>query len=347
MTDPLYLREEDPVVLDGTIDTNGDLQMLHGSDSLANYDQKLDAEHSDLDQSNGVIRFQLMDFSSGGHYWEITAVHGSQTWARGTNYAYYDFGPLSTELSITITATSNASPPLNKQRTLGIKTGPLDSLPDRPKAAPTDPDLELLRQWRYGDQEAGGKLLAQYFNNLRVFFIQRIPQEETEDLIQEVFRRMVEARDRFEGRSTLRTYLFHIAQNVYFELLRKRFRGKPFDPLTESSATANGRSQSSMLAESERQQLLLEALRNIPGDQQDVIELYHFHGFTTAQLAEHLRVPSGTAKTRLRAARKRLAEAFLEEFKVGGELTDEQLVRDLDQVRGAVWRGQLPDSKKK
>lgn len=135
MTDPLYVSEEDPVVLNGTIDAAGALQMLHGTASLANYDQKLYAEHSDLSSPTGVIRFQLMDFSSGGYSWQITAVHnpggGTVTWSRGTDHAYYDFGPLTTELSIDITATSNASPPQTKPRTIGIKTSPLDPLPDR------------------------------------------------------------------------------------------------------------------------------------------------------------------------------------------------------------------------
>jgi hypothetical protein len=137
MTDPLYVSEEDPVVLNGSIDGAGALQMIHGSDSLADYDQRLYAEHSDLNEPTGVIRFKLVDFSSGGYSWTISAAHdpgtGTVTWSRGTDHAYYDFGPLSAELPVNITATSNASPPQTTQRTINIKTSPLDAQPDRPR----------------------------------------------------------------------------------------------------------------------------------------------------------------------------------------------------------------------
>ncbi|PRQ02956.1 ECF RNA polymerase sigma-E factor [Enhygromyxa salina] len=203
-----------------------------------------------------------------------------------------------------------------------------------------DPDLELLEQWRNGDSDAGGRLLAQYFNSLRVYFVQRVSEADPEDLIQEVFRRMVEARDRFEGRSRLRTYLFHIAQNVYYETVRKLHRPNgSFDPLTESIASVSGRSQSSLLAEDERQQLLLAALRSLTATEQDIIELRHFHGLSSAELAEHFGIPQGTAKSRLAVARRQLGRAFLEAFKAGGELSDESIARDLDQVREVVWRG--------
>lgn len=209
-----------------------------------------------------------------------------------------------------------------------------------------DPDLELLQQWRDGDRIAGGKLLDRHFNGLRVFFLHHFPQEEPEDLIQEVFKRMVEARDRFEGRSTFKTYLFHIAEKLCLEQLRKKYRqGGSFDPFTESMASATGRSQSSIVAENERQQLLLDALVTIPVIEQGLIELYHFHGYTTAQLAEHFDIPHGTAKTKLQTARRRLAETFVLLFKAGGELTDELLVSELEGVREAVWRGQLRDPK--
>ena len=137
MTDPLYVSEEDPVELDGTIDASGALQMLHGSDSLADYDQRMHAEHSDLNQPTGVIRIKLKDFSSGGDNWEISAEHmdgtTTVTWSRGSDHAYYDFGPMTSELPIDITATSDASSPETRERPIKVKTSPIDAQPDRPR----------------------------------------------------------------------------------------------------------------------------------------------------------------------------------------------------------------------
>jgi hypothetical protein len=137
MTDPLYVTNEDPVNLDGSIDGAASLQILHGTDSLADYGQKLYAEHDDLAQTTGIIRIKIIDFAHGGDNWEISVEHldGSTpvTWSRGTDHAYYDFGPMTSELQLDIRATSDASPAQNKDRTIYVKTTPINAQPDRPR----------------------------------------------------------------------------------------------------------------------------------------------------------------------------------------------------------------------
>lgn len=134
MTNPLLVSEEDPVPLHGSIDAAYHLQMKHGTDSLYDYDQRLEAAHTDLNSPSGIIRIKLIDFSHGGYAWQMTATHnsGSVSWSRGSDHAYCDFGPMTTELDVAITATSNATPPGTKQRVVKIKTKPADSQPDRP-----------------------------------------------------------------------------------------------------------------------------------------------------------------------------------------------------------------------
>jgi hypothetical protein len=137
MPEPLFVSGEDPVNLDGTLDASSALQLLHDSDSLADHDQTLHAEHDDLLSPSGVIRIKLNDFASGGDNWEITAEHsttgGPVTWSRGSDHAYYDFGPMTSEQEVDVTATSNASPPVAKERVIRIKTSPTDAQPDRPR----------------------------------------------------------------------------------------------------------------------------------------------------------------------------------------------------------------------
>src|SRR5262245_34247972 len=121
MTDPLWISQEDPINFNGTIDALSALQLMHGSDSLADYEQIAHAEHDDLLQETGLVRVNLNDFTSGGYTWTLTAVHnpgsGNITWSRGTALAYYDFGPMTAEQEVSVTATSNHSPPQTKNRT--------------------------------------------------------------------------------------------------------------------------------------------------------------------------------------------------------------------------------------
>ena len=138
MADPLYISEEDPIELDGSLDAAGDLQLLHNSDSLADYDQTLHADHTDLNESTGVVRVKLEDFSNSGTTWTMSATHdpgtGTVAWSQGSDHVYYDFGPMSEELEIDVVATDDSTPPVTKSRQARIKIKPPDAQPDHPPA---------------------------------------------------------------------------------------------------------------------------------------------------------------------------------------------------------------------
>ncbi len=129
MPSPLIVIGEDPVALDGSIDSSNNLQIKHGSDSLADYGQQLQAKHLDLRNPSEQIRVKLVDFSHGGNTWQMNASHyagGTVNWTRSTDHAYCDFAAMADYLEVEASSTSNASPPVTKTRTYWIKTTPLD-----------------------------------------------------------------------------------------------------------------------------------------------------------------------------------------------------------------------------
>ncbi len=137
MTEPLYINQEDPIDFSGSLDATPNLQMLHGGDSLADYDQAAHADHEDLSLATGIVRVRTFDFSVGATTWTLTVVHdpggGAVSWARGADHSYCDFGPMTTEQDVDITATSDASPPQTKTRRIRVKVTPIDPQPDRPR----------------------------------------------------------------------------------------------------------------------------------------------------------------------------------------------------------------------
>jgi RNA polymerase sigma-70 factor (ECF subfamily) len=56
--------------------------------------------------------------------------------------------------------------------------------------------------------------------------------------------------------------------------------------------------------------VLLEALRNIPIDDQVMLELHYWEDLTTDEIATALDIPIGTSRGRLQRARARLAEVM-------------------------------------
>lgn len=212
----------------------------------------------------------------------------------------------------------------------------------RATAAVVDTDFRLLERWREGDGEAGSELLARHFNTLRVYFLARVPHRQIEDLIQEVFLRMVEALERFEGRSSVRTYLLRIARNVVLETYRAKGN---FDEFHDSQYALGGRNFASLCVENdERLQLLLDAMQQIPLRQQDLLECHYFHGLSMAELAELFELKVGTVKSRMSSARRALLQAFVALLgEDSSDWSDAILEERLERAREAVLKGKRRD----
>jgi len=165
-------------------------------------------------------------------------------------------------------------------------------------------DLELLERWRGGDTRAGNALFERHFESVYRFFLHKVPDDAT-DLVQRTFLACTEARDRFRGASSFRTYLFAIARNELLVFFRKRRN----DADAGASSVADlAPSPSTQLVRRLEHRLLLEALRTIPIDLQIALELHYWEEMSATEIAEVLDVPVGTAKSRLRRAREALAE---------------------------------------
>lgn len=199
-------------------------------------------------------------------------------------------------------------------------------------------DGELLERWSAGDASAGEVLFERHFESVARFFRNKVGPG-SEDLIQQTFLGCVEARDRFRRESSFRTFLFAVARNVIGKHYRNRGR-QPFD-LGETSVMDLGDSPSAIVAADRQQQLLLQALRQIPLDGQIALELHYWESMTAAEIAGVLEVPVGTAKTRLRRA-KQLLEDQMRRLGTGElrvEPTGTRLETWARQVRGTLFRG--------
>ncbi|MEZ4339011.1 MAG: sigma-70 family RNA polymerase sigma factor [Sandaracinaceae bacterium] len=168
-------------------------------------------------------------------------------------------------------------------------------------------DEALLRAWQAGDAAAGNALFERYFDALYRFFVHKHVDGDVMDLLQKTLLASVESLDRFEGHSSVRTYLYAIARNKLRDYWRERARNDGID-FGVSSLLDLGPSPSSLLRANEEQRLLFEALRRLPLDQQIAVELHYWDGLSGPQLAEVFGVPEGTVRGRLHRARARLRE---------------------------------------
>ncbi|MBC8068718.1 MAG: sigma-70 family RNA polymerase sigma factor [Deltaproteobacteria bacterium] len=168
-------------------------------------------------------------------------------------------------------------------------------------------DVELLKAWRGGDNEAGNELVRRNFMSVYRFFVNKA-SDDVDDLIQRTFLACVEGRDRLRDDTSLKAYILGIARNQLLMHMRRRERREtPFGPEEMSVAAVYG-SPSRVMAEREEEKLLLQALRQIPLDLQTIVELYYWEQLSVGEIAAILEVPAGTVKSRLFRARDAVRE---------------------------------------
>ena len=170
-------------------------------------------------------------------------------------------------------------------------------------------DVDLLERWCTGDNKAGEALAGRYFMAIRAYFLNKAPAEH-EDLVQETFMRLVSKRERFRGDSSFRVFLFGVARMVLLEYLRAKQKAKRFDPMESSVADVEGGRLSSLLARDEKHTLLLDALRELPLADQEVLELYYWKQLTAREIGELHGLPERTVRSRVRAALKRASKRY-------------------------------------
>jgi RNA polymerase sigma factor (sigma-70 family) len=174
-----------------------------------------------------------------------------------------------------------------------------------------DSDLELLERWRGGDREAGTRLFERHFKPLYRFFRNKVG-DDAEDLVQQTFLACVQARDRFRGDASFRTYLFTAARSKLHDHFGKHARKRGAIDFGVTSVIDLGASLPGLLVRDEEQRRLLHALRRLPVDLQIALELHYFEGMHGPELAAVLDVPEGTVRSRLRRARELLRDALTE-----------------------------------
>ena len=183
---------------------------------------------------------------------------------------------------------------------------------DGPRAAAmarNDEDLTLLAAWQGGDARAGDGLVRHYGAAVARFFAEKVRDFEVDDLVQQTWEAMIQARDRFaadgEALASFRAYLYGTARLVLFGHFRKKARAQQFDPGV-SSLEDLAPSPSAMASAHVKLARLATALRKLPLEMQVLLELRYGQEMTSAEIAAVHGIPRNTAKTRLRVAKQRL-----------------------------------------
>lgn len=168
-------------------------------------------------------------------------------------------------------------------------------------------DIQLVDAWRGGDGEAGQVLFQRHFDSIYGFFETKC-EADADELVQSTFLACLRARDQFRKESSFRTYLFTIARHELYRVLRTRQRDGARLDFELSSIAELVSTPATRIARNQEHRRLLEVLRQLPVEQQTLLELHYWEDLDIANLAEVFEMPHTTIRTRLHRARKALRE---------------------------------------
>ena len=162
------------------------------------------------------------------------------------------------------------------------------------------------------DQDALAELYDR-FGRVAYGLALRILRDEklAEDAVQEGFLTAWRNADRFmPERGKASTWLLTLVHRRAIDLVRREDRRRA-EPLTESVELPSGSAEEDAWLRFERERVQ-SALKQLPDQQREALELAYYGGFSQTELAERLGQPVGTIKSRMFTGLARLRELLAE-----------------------------------
>ena len=172
-------------------------------------------------------------------------------------------------------------------------------------------DENLMLAVRDGDVGKLGILFDRHHRSLFEFFARMTGQRNVaDDLVQDVFFRILKYRRTFRDESWFKAWMFHIARNVRVDY----YRNLPGDAVLEA-AHVDGLASSTpvpgkQLEDLQQTRMLESAMFRLSPDKREVLILSRYHDMKYEQIAELMGCEVGTVKTRVHRALKELRDIF-------------------------------------
>ena len=169
---------------------------------------------------------------------------------------------------------------------------------------------KLIQQMKNGDAGAVEELIEMFYDEILRYCRFHVPNPSlAEDAAQETFLKVIRFHDHYTGsKGKWKPFLYQIAANTCIDIGRKnRFSDVSLEQMTEEFACAEKG------YENVRSALTLRQLTaDLPDHLREPVLLKYGQDLTLREIAQTLNLPLRTVQSRLRAALKKLKEAYSE-----------------------------------
>ncbi len=168
-------------------------------------------------------------------------------------------------------------------------------------------DMALVQRIAAGDKTAMRELYETHAGPLGSFVRNWLADpNQAADLVHETMLVVWKNAHKFEGRSSLKSWIFSIARNKSIDSNRKNSRMTYTDEVPETADDQMGADD--LLAAAQNAAGLRAAMRELSENHRRVLHLAFFEDLKYHEIAEIEGCPTGTVKTRIMHAKKKLAQ---------------------------------------
>lgn len=165
-------------------------------------------------------------------------------------------------------------------------------------------DEALMLEFQGGSRAAFEELFARYRKPLHGFFRRRLSNpERAEDLVQETFLAVIRATSRYEPRALVRTYLYGISLKL-LAAERRKFSTSSTSVQSAAEPTTDGTPECVLWVR--------QAMDKLDATDREILMLREYEQLSYSDIAELLRIPINTVRSKLfrsRLALKRYLES--------------------------------------
>src|SRR5215471_16971770 len=179
-------------------------------------------------------------------------------------------------------------------------------------ADPGDQVEALIQRCLQGDQLAWEQIVKQYWRkvfNVAYKFVGK--HDEAEDLTQDIFLKIFKSLDTFDRRANFQTWLISVSRNLcidHYRSVRKERETIDRDVDTGELAPASPEpGPVAALEQRDRVALLKQALSALPDTLRTAVLMRDIQELSYQEIADRLRLPEGTVKSRINRGRTELA----------------------------------------
>jgi len=171
-------------------------------------------------------------------------------------------------------------------------------------------DNALMQQVKSGNPDKLGLLYERYNKILFGFFYRLTGNGGTsEDLVHNVFLRILKYRDKFRNEGKFSTWMFHIAHNIYADYYKKDKRMGYREEITEDNP-GETLTIDEDAEKDEQVTILKKALQRLSDEYREVLVLSRYHEMKYREIADVLNLTESAVKVRVFRAIKELKKIY-------------------------------------